>query len=213
VKCGGADRRPFSPGFCILFFTDNWQLATDNLFSPMRWLVYFIFAYLALGLQIGLSPYVRFHGAEPNFALLAVIFIAVNAPRDAALLGSFGIGLIQDFLSAQPPGLYALSYGIVAMLVTGAASAVYRQHPLAHFLLTLVGGLITMFVLCLHGWIHPPGVAVTEGKTIFPPLRIPAATLFTTVLYTALLAPLVIGALQRFKGAFAFRQSRGRIRM
>src|SRR5437868_4833671 len=116
----------------------------------MRWLTYFILAYIALGFQIGLAPYARFHGAEPNLALLAVIFISINAPRDAALLGAFGIGVIQDFLSAQPPGLYALSYGIVAMLVNGASSVVYREHALAHFAFTLVGGLITMFILTLH---------------------------------------------------------------
>jgi rod shape-determining protein MreD len=130
----------------------------------MRWLIYFIFAYICLGLQIGLSPYVRYQGAAPNFTLLAVIFIALNAPRDAAWLGAFGIGLIQDLLSAQPPGLYALAYGLTAVIAYGAAQVAYREHPLTHFSLTLVGGLLTMFILLLHGWIHPPGPSSVEGS-------------------------------------------------
>src|SRR5947208_16597320 len=134
----------------------------------MRWLPYLILAYIALGLQIGLSPHVRFHGAAPNLGLLAVIFIAINAPRDAALLGAFGIGLVQDLLSSQPPGLYALSYGMVAALVTTVSSAVYREHPLAHVTLTFIGGLITMLVLVVHGWIRPPGAATVDGKTMLP---------------------------------------------
>jgi rod shape-determining protein MreD len=179
----------------------------------MRWLPYLILAYVALGLQIGLSPHVRFHGAVPNLGLLAVIFLAINAPRDAALLGAFGIGLVQDLLSSQPPGLYALSYGLVAALVTAVSSAVYREHPLAHLTLTFIGGLITMLVLVVHGWIHPPGPASVDGKIQLSPVRLAPATLFLGVLYTTILAPFLIGGLQRIKRVFSFRPPRRRIRM
>src|SRR5689334_580391 len=104
----------------------------------MRWLAYFILAYVALGLQMGLAPYLTFRGAPPNLVLLAVIFIALNAPRDPALLGCFGLGLLQDLATGQQPGLYAFSYGIVAMLVVAVQQTVYRQHPLTHASLALV---------------------------------------------------------------------------
>ena len=83
----------------------------------MRWLTFLILAYLAVALQIGLSPYLAYHGAAPNLVLLAVIFIAVNAPRDSALLGCFALGVMQDLVSHQPPGLFAFSYGLVAMFI------------------------------------------------------------------------------------------------
>ena len=73
----------------------------------MRWITYFILAYVILGLQIGAGPFLRFQGASPNLVLLAVIFITMNAPRDAALLGAFSLGVMQDLLTAQPPGLFA----------------------------------------------------------------------------------------------------------
>src|ERR1700749_2562039 len=81
----------------------------------MRWLTYFILAYLTLGLQIGLAGHIALGGARPNLVLLAVIFIAINAPRDAALLGCFVLGLLQDLTTQQPLGIFALSYGLVAM--------------------------------------------------------------------------------------------------
>src|SRR5687768_15200573 len=99
----------------------------------MRWLTYFILAYLALGLQVGLGDYVSYLGAGPNLVLLAVIFIAINAPRDAALLGCFGMGLMHDLLTHQPLGLFGLSYGLVGMMASGTHQVVYREHPLTHF--------------------------------------------------------------------------------
>jgi rod shape-determining protein MreD len=174
----------------------------------MRWAAYFIFAYLALGLQLGLAPEIAYHGAAPNLVLLAAIFISLNAPRDAALLGCFAMGIMQDFLSSQPPGLFALSYGLVAMFVISTQHIVYRGHPLTHFSLALVGGLMTMTVLLLHGWIHPPGAAVGVAKAALPAVRISPATEFTRVLYTAALAPFVLWGLQRTRGMFGFQPSR-----
>src|ERR671913_1284868 len=119
----------------------------------MRWFAYFILAYFAIALQIGLAPYVRYNNAAPNLVLLAAVFIALNAPRDAALLGCFCLGVLQDLVTQQPPGLFALSYGVVAMFVVSTHHDVYREHPLTHFSMALIGGLVTAGVLLLHGWI------------------------------------------------------------
>src|SRR5690349_6692345 len=129
------------------------SLAPDSAFIilnsafAMRWLPYFILAYVTLGLQIGLGEYLSWHGARPNLVLVAVLFVALHAPRDAALLGCFSLGLLQDLLSQHPPGLYALSYGLVAMLAVGLQHVVDRDHPLTHAGLALAGGLITAVVL------------------------------------------------------------------
>ena len=100
----------------------------------MRWLAYVILAYIAIAVQIGLGPYVRYRGAQPNLVLLAAVFIALNAPRDAALLGCFCMGVLQDLVTQQPPGLFALSYGLTAMVAVSVHQVVYREHPLTHFL-------------------------------------------------------------------------------
>jgi rod shape-determining protein MreD len=184
----------------------------------MRWLAYFILVYLALGIQVGLGDYVSYQGASPNLVLLAVIFIAINAPRDAALLGCFGMGVMHDLLTQQTPGLFALAYGLVGLMAAGTHQIVYREHPLTHFSMALGGGIVVAVVLLLHSWIHPPGPALTPWvggggpapatQVTLAALRPSPATEFTRALYTALLAPVVIGLLQRIKKAFAFQPMR-----
>ena len=180
----------------------------------MRWFAYFILAYVAIAVQIGLGPYLRYRGAAPNLVLLAAVFIALNAPRDAALLGCFCMGLLQDLVSQQAPGLFALSYGLTAMLAVAAHQVVYREHPLSHFTLALVGGLITAAVLLLHAWIHPaaPKAIAPDGVTGLAAIRLSPGVEFTRVAYTAALAPVVIGLLQRSRRLFAFQPQRRKIR-
>jgi rod shape-determining protein MreD len=170
----------------------------------MRWLPYFILAYVTLGLQIGLGDYVSWHVARPNLVLIAVLFVALHAPRDAALLGCFSLGLLQDLLSQHPPGLYALSYGLVAMLAVGLQHVVDRDHPLTHAGLALAGGLLTAVVIALHTWLRPPGARLADGVAL-PPVRGPVLPLFASAIYTALVAPGVLWVLHRFRRAFAFQ--------
>jgi rod shape-determining protein MreD len=168
----------------------------------MRWLPFLILAYVALGVQIGLSGYVDVQRARPNFVLLAVIFIAVNAQRDAALLGAFMLGLMQDLLTDSPLGLSAFTYALIAMLVVGMRELVYREHFLTHLFLGFVGGVIFAAVVYVHGliylWAHP------RGGWMRPSL----APLLGAAVYTAVLAPVVLYLLQRTRRAFGFRAVR-----
>jgi hypothetical protein len=123
--------------------------------------------------------------------------------------------VLQDVVTQQQPGLYALSYGLMGIVVFAAHHVVQREHPLTHFLLALVGGLIAAVVLLVHGWIYPasPSVAAASpGAPALPAIRLSAGTEFTRVVYTALLAPVVIGLLQRAKKVFAFQPQRRKVR-
>lgn len=187
----------------------------------MRWFAYLILAYLALGLQVGMGDYVAFRGASPNLVLLAVIFLAINAPREAALLGCFGLGVMHDLLTQQTPGLYALSYGLVGLMASRTNQVVDRDHPLSHFTMTLGGGLLVAVVLLLHGWLYPPGPAETRwvgGTSGAPATQVAVAAIrpsalveLLRVVYTALLAPVVLGVLQRIRRAFNFQPGRRKL--
>ena len=55
-------------------------------------------------------------------------------------------------------------------------------------------------VLTFHGWLYPllhGRGSASSGATV---------GMFGSALYTAVLAPIVLGALQRMKGPFAFRR-------
>ena len=114
----------------------------------MRWLSYFILAYVAIGVQAGVGNFVSYQGAEPDFVLLAVVFIALNAPREPALTGCFVLGLLKDLLTLGPLGLSALAYSLVGMFVISTQAVVYREHPLTHFSLVLISGLMVAYWAC-----------------------------------------------------------------
>lgn len=168
----------------------------------MRWPTCFILAYVMLGLQVGVSRYVLIHGAAPNLGLLAVLFIAMNMKRDAALIASFAVGMVQDLLSSQQPGLYAFSYGLVAMLIVSGQRTMNRDHPLTHITVALLGGAVTAGVVLAHSWVHPASPAASEGKNLLRPMRISAEVEFARLLYTAALAPFVLVVLQRIRNGF-----------
>jgi rod shape-determining protein MreD len=167
----------------------------------MSWPIYFILAYLAVGFQIGLAPHLRLGGAQPNFVLMCAVFIAINAPREPALLGCFALGLLQDLVTADTLGLWALSYGLFALAAAGTGQSVYRGHPLTHAALTLLGGLTAALVLLLHSWLP-----FTRAP------RLPVGTMLWSALYSALVAPIVLGVLHRIRRRFAFQPGRSRLR-
>ena|SRR5579871_4415224 len=179
----------------------------------MRWFSYILLAYLAVALQIGLAPYIAYGQAQPNFVLLAVVFIAVNAPRDAALLGCFILGFLQDLVTQQQPGLFAFSYGLVALLIVNTQQVVYKDHPLTHFSLTLAAGFLTAVIIILHDRLRPPPIKMVDGKALRA-VRPGVTVELTRVLYTAILAPILLGVLRKSKGIFGFQnQRRNRMRV
>lgn len=158
---------------------------------------YILIGYIALGLQIGLKDALSFHDGAPNFVLVAVVYLCLSVPRKPALLGSFFLGLTQDCLSQHPAGLYALSYGLTALLIRGVHQVVMGQHPLAHFSLTLLGGLITAVVLSVHSLIHPAVPRTVDNNIVLPALRDSPLPVLISAVYTALIAPGVLWLLNR----------------
>jgi rod shape-determining protein MreD len=163
----------------------------------MRWLSFFILAYVALGLQTGLARAIQWDSATPNFVLIAVIFIAINAPRDAALLGAFILGALYDLTSQGILGLQAFCYALSAAMILPIARGLQRKHPATHFGLVLAAGLLTAIIVTFHGMIRP----VTGS------IRPPVAPLFYSAIYSAILAPLLLALLQRISKLFRFKRS------
>jgi rod shape-determining protein MreD len=175
----------------------------------VRWIPFLILAYVAMGLQLGLGPFIAYHRASPNLMLLVAVFVAVNAPRDVALIACFVAGLIQDLGTLQTFGLFALCYGLIAVVIVNAQQVVYKDHPLTHFSLTLGAGLVVAAVIIVQGWLHPP-TWMMETMSADRPYHISATRELTRVIYTALLAPFVLGLLKRAKPMFGFSGARRR---
>jgi rod shape-determining protein MreD len=165
----------------------------------VRGISYLILAYIALGAQIGLSAFIRVGGSPPNLVLLAALFVALNAPKEPALLGCFGLGLMQDLLTQQTLGVYAFSYGIVAMFVISTQQLVYREHPLTHLSIAFSASVICSIIIVLHGLL---------AYRNEPAMRIGVMKLLYSTIYTTLLAPIVLMILQKLKRVFGFQTRR-----
>jgi rod shape-determining protein MreD len=160
----------------------------------MRFLPYILLAYLAAGVQVGLSGYVHLGGAAPNLVLVVAVFFALFANKDSALLACFVLGLMQDLLTQQTLGLYALSYGFVGLAVTSSASMVYRDHPLTHAAVAAVASIGTWIFLLIHSWIFGPPLSMR--------------TAFLSTMLTSLLAPAIIYGLLKLRPLLGIRVPR-----
>jgi rod shape-determining protein MreD len=160
----------------------------------MRWPAYFVLAYVCIGVQLGVGAYATVRGVGPDLVLLAVVFVALHAPRAEAMVGGLLLGAMQDLVTVQPLGLFAFAYGLTAAVLSRWATEVRRGHPLTHVAMALGGGIITGTLLVVHDWVHPAGAGV----------RIGPRTAVVSGLYTAVLAPIVIGPLDRLHRLFGF---------
>ena len=169
----------------------------------MRWVSFSILAYLIVAIHVGLSGYVNWGVASPNLVLPVAVFVAINASRESALGGAFTLGVLQDLFSQQPPGLYAFSYGMVALFVVGVQSNLHRDHPLTHFFVTLAASLGVTAVALFNEWAYP----VIHGFAA-PPVgvwRVVSSALFTTAV-----APLLLFPMTKAKAVFGFKGGKQR---
>jgi rod shape-determining protein MreD len=174
----------------------------------LRWPAYFILAYLMLGLQLGLGGFLSVGGVEPNLVLLVIVFIAMNAPRDEALIGAMMLGAMHDLVTLEPMGLYAFAYGLVALVLVAVAQLVERGHLLAHLAEAGVAGGIWAAVLIIHERVHPAGAALIGPASTLAAVRTPARAVLASALYTVILAPFVLWLLQRMQTLFQFDKRR-----
>jgi rod shape-determining protein MreD len=172
----------------------------------MRWLPLFILAYLIVGIQAGAGAFLRIgNGPPPNLVLLAVGFIAINAPLSAAITGCMIIGLFQDITTGQPPGVFAFSYGLFAYVVSRWRWLPPRGSPITDLVIGFTGSVLTAAVLYIQGLVHPdvPAHTLPDGAHVAA-VRVSLGTLFLAGLYTTLLAPIVMGLLHRVRTVFNF---------
>ncbi len=177
----------------------------------MRWPAYFLLAYVAVGVQLGVGAFAPVRGVGPDLVLLVVVFVSLNAPRAEALVGGVLLGAMQDLVTLQPLGLFAFAYGLVAYGVSRSAEHVRRAHPLTHVALALFGGAVTGVVLVAHDCVRPAGPAVVSAGTVVArAVRIGPRTAAVSALYTTVLAPFVLGPLSRLHRFFGFDPARRR---
>ena len=115
----------------------------------MQWLAFLITAILTVTVQTTLAPALTVGGVRPDFILIAVIFFALHGRGLDAVIAGWALGFAADLQSVQRFGLMALCYALVAYGVYAIRPYLFRRHPLAHFLVTFVSGLLVYGLLLL----------------------------------------------------------------
>ncbi len=136
----------------------------------MRWAVFLVFAALAMLLDGGLGTVLALEtlwGIRPSACAVLAVFVALSAPRTAALWSCLLLGLLLD-LSApltMPGGRVlhlvgpcALGFVAGAWLVLRGRTMVFRQRALS------IGAMTVLFLLAANAI----AVALYAARTWYP---------------------------------------------
>ncbi len=161
----------------------------------MRVLPFTILAAIALALQVSLAPAMRLTAArfQPQFLLIVALYVALYARAEVALIGCWVLGLLLDLSSITPMGGFAFAFGLVGLGIVSARASLFRDHPVSHFFLALVFGLLANEVVALREAVR---FGLRVELLVIQPLG--------TAVYTALLAPYVMLLLNRFRRRMHF---------
>ncbi len=108
----------------------------------MRWIGFIVIAGIVVTMQASLGPWLSVGGVRPDLCLVFVVFLSLRVRAGDAGIGAFFMGVAGDLMSIERFGLLAVSYMLVAMLVSFAKEFLFRRHVVAFVAVTLVAGLV-----------------------------------------------------------------------
>ena len=130
----------------------------------MRWSVFAIMVYLAVGLQEGLRTLLVIGYTSPSFLLILLVFIAVHAPRSTVAWSAMILGILVDLKPVPLTDQYAdvavigpgcLGYLAGGLVVIHLRSMVFRESAMTVAALVLAAGvfihLIIVALLTMRG--------------------------------------------------------------
>jgi len=187
----------------------------------MRWLVFFIFTFVLLTLEVGLRPLWAlpigpYHDAAPSLLLVLGIFISINASSGVVICAMLLLGALVDL--TQPIGKLepireivllgpsALGFFLGGLLAMRLRTLVFRDSVITLVVMTFTVGL----------FIELATVLIIGARQLLPTDPIPdwhiASQLMQramSVIYSAIVAIALGLVLGRSRRAWQFYASRG----
>jgi rod shape-determining protein MreD len=156
----------------------------------MRWVPFAILALVTIVFQTTIVPMTAVRSVWPEWTFILAVHYALWGPWPDAAIAAWLLGLLVDLQSAPPDpiGLHAFCYGACAWAIIRIRSALFRDHPVTHGVVTLVFAFAMQLVIGLYRSWRLSEEGGYEGWVL------PA---FLTALYTAVWAPLLCWPLIR----------------
>jgi rod shape-determining protein MreD len=116
----------------------------------VRWIVFVVAALIGVVFDTGLSEVLRIEKLghiRPSLCAVVAVFVALSAPRTAALWACFVLGLLLDLSHPVTVaenrvtyliGPYALGYLVGGWLVVSGRAMVFRRRPLTIGVMTVL---------------------------------------------------------------------------
>jgi len=101
----------------------------------------FVLAVAFVG-EVGLAPVLSVGGVTPDFAVIAIVVLALARGAFAATIGGLVLGLVQDLACPQLLGLHALAQTIVGYGCGRLRGMLLYGHPIAEGALVALASLV-----------------------------------------------------------------------
>ena len=117
----------------------------------MRWTVFFILAYLLIGLQTSLAPLLRIDFVAPNLLMILAVYIALHTSGTTASYACLLLGLAVDLTTPYPladgvrdaailgPNMIGFVFG--GWIVLQLRNLVYRDSPVGIAVVVFLAGV------------------------------------------------------------------------
>jgi cell shape-determining protein MreD len=148
-----------------------------------------------LGLQLGLGDVVAWGAAGPELALAAAAWLGLRARAAPAVLGALILGLGRDLIGDGPPGVHAVSFAAATLLVRLLGQDLAAGSPIV----AALAGLVAAVTASLANL----GILALNDAATAPSARAAIAS----IIWTSLLTPLLIAAMDRYRKHFGFKRS------
>jgi rod shape-determining protein MreD len=109
-------------------------------------LVFFLVAFLG---EIVVAPVITIRGVAPDFAVIALIILALSAGAGPATVGGFVLGLIQDLSQPALLGLHALCKSAVGYWVGSLRGRLVHGVPVVEATMVALAVLVHDLVYLL----------------------------------------------------------------
>lgn len=172
----------------------------------MNWLVFFIGAWLTMGLELGLRDGLALGptGAAPSFAMIYLVFISLSSPRGTAVWAGLIIGALLDLTRAMPGadgvtivkaiGPMAVGGALAAYTATIVRSSLYHRNPLAApivvALSTFLAHLVAIAFWTMRTW-YDPAVELSATRELWRIMLIAAFTAVVAFVLGVMLRPIL----------------------